>query len=171
MQLFQEVIDMENPDLFKWLTGQEPIPAEVCTLGWYGQGEGRISLRIAPTPCPQSGQPKPICINPIPSLQIENKILHQLCNDQRHNIVRLPRLALRAMVPAICANHGMAYALVCAVLCVKLAHHTPPHPTTSQPTLSHTIPYRTPRQPSLARAALKAKSGSDVFSLDPTAKG
>ena len=26
---FQAIIDMENPDLFKWLTGQQPVPAEV----------------------------------------------------------------------------------------------------------------------------------------------
>ena len=26
---FQEIIDMENPDLFKWLTGQAPVPDDV----------------------------------------------------------------------------------------------------------------------------------------------
>ena len=26
---FQEIIDMENPDLFKWLTGQTPVPEDV----------------------------------------------------------------------------------------------------------------------------------------------
>ena len=26
---FQAIIDMENPDLFKWLTGQTPVPEEV----------------------------------------------------------------------------------------------------------------------------------------------
>ena len=26
---FQSIIDMENPDLFKWLTGQEDVPSEV----------------------------------------------------------------------------------------------------------------------------------------------
>ena len=29
LQQFQEVIDMENPDLFRWLTGQADVPAEV----------------------------------------------------------------------------------------------------------------------------------------------
>ena len=26
---FQAIIDMENPDLFKWLTGQQALPADV----------------------------------------------------------------------------------------------------------------------------------------------
>ena len=26
---FQQVIDMENPELFKYLTGQEPVPADI----------------------------------------------------------------------------------------------------------------------------------------------
>merc|ERR1719517_259731 len=26
---FEEVLDMENPDLYKWLTGQTPVPDEV----------------------------------------------------------------------------------------------------------------------------------------------
>merc|ERR1740130_637211 len=26
---FQEVIDMENPDLYVWLTGQQPVPDDV----------------------------------------------------------------------------------------------------------------------------------------------
>ena len=26
---FQAIIDMENPDLFKWLTGQTPVPNDV----------------------------------------------------------------------------------------------------------------------------------------------
>ena len=29
LKLFQQVIDLENPDLFQWLTGQAPVPAEV----------------------------------------------------------------------------------------------------------------------------------------------
>ena len=29
LHLYQEVIDMENPDLYRWMTGQAPIPAEV----------------------------------------------------------------------------------------------------------------------------------------------
>ena len=29
LQQFQEVIDMENPDLFKWLTGQVAVPDDV----------------------------------------------------------------------------------------------------------------------------------------------
>ena len=29
LQQFQEVIDMENPDLYKYLTGQVPVPEEV----------------------------------------------------------------------------------------------------------------------------------------------
>ena len=30
LQQFQAIIDMENPDLYKWLTGQTEVPAEVC---------------------------------------------------------------------------------------------------------------------------------------------
>ena len=30
LQQFQDIIDMENPDLYKWLTGQTPVPEEVC---------------------------------------------------------------------------------------------------------------------------------------------
>mmetsp|Transcript_14807 Transcript_14807/g.29786 ORF Transcript_14807/g.29786 Transcript_14807/m.29786 type:complete len:148 (-) Transcript_14807:194-637(-) len=26
---FQEIIDLENPDLFQWLTGQKPVPGEI----------------------------------------------------------------------------------------------------------------------------------------------
>jgi len=26
---FEEVLDMENPDLYKWLTGQTPVPDDV----------------------------------------------------------------------------------------------------------------------------------------------
>lgn len=26
---FQELLDMENPDLFKWLTGQQQVPDDV----------------------------------------------------------------------------------------------------------------------------------------------
>jgi len=29
LQQFQEVIDLENPDLFRWLTGQAEVPAEI----------------------------------------------------------------------------------------------------------------------------------------------
>ena len=29
LQQYQQVIDMENPELFKWLTGQEPVPADI----------------------------------------------------------------------------------------------------------------------------------------------
>ena len=29
LKLFQEVIDMENPDLYRWLTGQEEPPASI----------------------------------------------------------------------------------------------------------------------------------------------
>lgn len=29
LQQYQEIIDMENPDLFRWLTGQEEVPAEI----------------------------------------------------------------------------------------------------------------------------------------------
>jgi len=28
LQQFQKVIDMENPDLYRWLTGQDPLPDE-----------------------------------------------------------------------------------------------------------------------------------------------
>lgn len=29
LQLFQEIIDMENPDLYRWLTGQDQVPDTV----------------------------------------------------------------------------------------------------------------------------------------------
>ena len=29
LKLYQQVIDMENPDLFRWLTGQEEVPADI----------------------------------------------------------------------------------------------------------------------------------------------
>ena len=29
LQQFQAIIDMENPDLFKWLTGQQSIPDDL----------------------------------------------------------------------------------------------------------------------------------------------
>ena len=29
LQQYQEIIGMENPDLFRWLTGQEEVPAEI----------------------------------------------------------------------------------------------------------------------------------------------
>lgn len=29
LQLFQQVIDMENPDLYRYLTGQEEVPASI----------------------------------------------------------------------------------------------------------------------------------------------
>lgn len=29
LQQFQAIIDMENPDLFRWLTGQTPVPEDV----------------------------------------------------------------------------------------------------------------------------------------------
>jgi len=45
LHLYQEVIDMENPDLYRWMTGQAPIPAE-----------------------------------------IDNKVLHRLCDDLRQTM-------------------------------------------------------------------------------------
>ena len=39
LQQFQDIIDMENPDLYKWLTGQTPVPEEVCAAaGSLGAG-------------------------------------------------------------------------------------------------------------------------------------
>ena len=29
LQQYQEIIDMENPDLYRWLTGQDPVPDTV----------------------------------------------------------------------------------------------------------------------------------------------
>jgi len=29
LELFQQVIDMENPDLYRYLTGQEEVPASI----------------------------------------------------------------------------------------------------------------------------------------------
>ena len=29
LEQYQQIIDMENPDLFRWLTGQEDVPAEL----------------------------------------------------------------------------------------------------------------------------------------------
>ena len=29
LKLYQQVIDMENPDLFRWLTGHEEVPADI----------------------------------------------------------------------------------------------------------------------------------------------
>ena len=29
LQQFQQIIDMENPDLYKWLTGQADVPSDV----------------------------------------------------------------------------------------------------------------------------------------------
>jgi choline dehydrogenase-like flavoprotein len=54
LQQFQEIIDMENPDLFRWLTGQAPIPAEMnnpvlrtLVEDLRGSREPKVSVRSA----------------------------------------------------------------------------------------------------------------------------
>ena len=42
---FQAIIDMENPDLFRWLTGQAPVPDEVRIHAI------RARARACPCPC------------------------------------------------------------------------------------------------------------------------
>lgn len=49
---FADVLKLENPDLFKWLTGQAPVPPEVCAPPSLFLRHRVSSPSKAPTPCP-----------------------------------------------------------------------------------------------------------------------
>ena len=61
LQQFQDIIDMENPDLYKWLTGQTPVPEEVCaaagSLVCVLGAALRFLLPFRPLACSQVGNP------------------------------------------------------------------------------------------------------------------
>ncbi len=68
LELFQQVIDMENPDLYRWLTGQEPVPDEIdnhvlrtlCTD--LRESMVRAALSRSRTDAPTSHRvPRPTC--------------------------------------------------------------------------------------------------------------
>ena len=60
LQQFQDIIDMENPDLYKWLTGQTPVPEEVCaaagSLDLFGRC-AKVFIAISPSRLLAGGQP------------------------------------------------------------------------------------------------------------------
>ena len=59
LQQFQDIIDMENPDLYKWLTGQTPVPEEVrCRLSRLCFGRcAKVFIAISPSRLLAGGQP------------------------------------------------------------------------------------------------------------------
>ena len=61
LQQFQDIIDMENPDLYKWLTGQTPVPEEVCAAAasldlCFGRC-AKVFIAISPSRLLAGGQP------------------------------------------------------------------------------------------------------------------
>lgn len=77
LQQFQEIIDLENPDLFRWLTGQTAVPDEVRA--------NRLHM-------PFDVFRQRACHR----WQIDNAVLHTLIDDLRSTRVRrAPLLAAR----------------------------------------------------------------------------
>lgn len=72
LKLFQQVIELENPDLFRWLTGQEKIPDEVWPPAWPVRKNVPLShARIHAT-----------------RTQMDNSVLRRLVEDLRGARVR-----------------------------------------------------------------------------------
>lgn len=66
LKQYQAVIAMENPDLFRWLTGQADPPPEV-------RGRRR--------PPPRDACPSPVRDPRSPRPQVDNDLLRKLCAD------------------------------------------------------------------------------------------
>ena len=76
---FAEVLDMENPDLYKWLTGQAPVPDEV----WPAASSAcRVRPRLTrPRPDPP---------------QIKNDVLRRMLADLEAE--RVPKVTVASTV-------------------------------------------------------------------------
>merc|ERR1740130_647381 len=76
---FAEVLDMENPDLYKWLTGQAPVPDEV----WPAASSACIV--------------RPWLISPLPGPpQIKNDVLRRMLADLEAE--RVPKVTVASTV-------------------------------------------------------------------------
>eukprot|EP00658_Telonema_sp_P-2_P050155 TRINITY_DN38200_c0_g1_i2.p1 TRINITY_DN38200_c0_g1~~TRINITY_DN38200_c0_g1_i2.p1 ORF type:complete len:164 (-),score=62.87 TRINITY_DN38200_c0_g1_i2:268-759(-) len=52
LRQFEEILDMENPDLFKWLTGQEAVPEEIDSVLFVGLRD-HVKAQFQDVPVPR----------------------------------------------------------------------------------------------------------------------